>query len=110
MTDKINSIIFEVYIIALRKKKQKICQSVISVKGVLSMEDKLEKLTKMASLPLRERLEYLIAVGIYLKPDPKFGFVIKPILTRWSDIKTYNREKSCLGEYGDELISILKRL
>lgn len=72
--------------------------------------DKLEELVNMASLPLRERLEYLIAVGIYLKPDSKFGFVIKPILTQWGDIETYNREKVCLNEYGSELISILKRI
>jgi len=72
-------------------------------------------LLQMAENKNRElyaRLFYLRGVGTKLIPNKQWGFVFQPVIgpNGWNSIDQYNQEKTCLNDYGDQVIELLRLL
>lgn len=73
------------------------------------------KLLQMAEQKNRElyaRLFYLRGCGTKLIPNAQWGFIFQPVigLNGWGSLEHYNQEKSCLNDYGQQVIELLSLL
>lgn len=61
---------------------------------------------------LYARLFYLRGTGTKLVSNPQWGFVFQPVIgdDGWSSMEQYNQEKTCLNNYGQQVIELLRLL
>lgn len=69
-------------------------------------------LLQMAENKNRElyaRLFFLRGTGTKLIPDRKWGYIFQPVIgpNGWESMEQYNQEKTCLNEYGNQIIELL---
>ncbi|SDD89167.1 hypothetical protein [Sporomusa acidovorans] len=71
---------------------------------------KLLQMAESRSRELYARLFYLRGVGTKLIPNKQWGFVFQPVIgpNGWNNIEQYNQEKTCLNDYGNQVIELLK--
>ncbi len=59
---------------------------------------------------LYARLFYLRGTGTKLIPNSQWGFIFQPVIgpDGWESLAQYNQEKTCLNNYGSQVIELLK--
>ncbi len=82
-----------------------------------SPEDHIQWLTllQMAEAKNRElyaRLFFLRGAGTKLVPNHQWGFIFQPVigLNGWDSLEQYNQEKTCLSDYSQVVIELLREL
>lgn len=82
-----------------------------------SPDDHVQWLTllQMAEYKNRElyaRLFYLRGCGTQLIPNQQWGFIFQPVIgvNGWDSLEQYNQEKTCLNDYGQQVIELLNLL
>lgn len=69
----------------------------------------LLQIAEARSRELYARLFFLRGTGTKLVPNPKWGYIFQPVIgpNGWESMEQYNQEKTCLNEYGNQIIELL---
>jgi hypothetical protein len=61
---------------------------------------------------LSAALQYIRNTGAQLIPSEEYGFKIIPVIgaNGWPSIEFYNKERECLVQYGNQVVTLLKSL
>ncbi len=64
------------------------------------------------SRELYARLFYIRGCGTKLIPNQQWGFIFQPVIgmNGWNNLEQYNQEKTCLNDYGQQVIELLQTI
>lgn len=67
---------------------------------------------KYVNTELCDILQYIRNTGAKLIRNPKYGYIIKPVIGKygWEDMQEYERERRPLEKYRKEIIGLLAKL